>query len=314
MEYGKPIRRVAVVGAGLIGSSWVAQFLARGLDVVATDPAPNAEANLERNVQVMWPALTSLGLSPGASLERLQFTAEMPAALAKADFVQESGPERLAVKVGLFSDMDRAAPPDSLIASSSSALAMSQIQVQCEHPERCIIGHPFNPPHLIPLVEVVGGAQTSPQAVDRAIEFYASIGKKPIRLLKEVNGHAANRLQWALYREIVYLVEQGVLSVEDADTAVRWGPGLRWAFMGPSLLWHLAGGEGGIQHFLSHLGPAMAESWKSLGEPELTPELAQALIDGTLAEAGGRSLEELGHVRDKMLLEILNLRRTSSRE
>src|SRR6267143_6860166 len=250
MKYDKPIRRVAIVGTGVIGASWAAQYLARGFEVIATDPAPNAEANLRKYVEEAWPALTDIGLSPGASRDRLAFTSAMNKALAQADFVQENGPERPDFKIKLFADIDHATPPDSIIASSSSGLTMTVIQSNCERPERCIIGHPFNPPHIIPLVEVVGGAKTSPDAVQQAMAFYASIGKKPMHLKKELPGHVANRLQAALFREVAYLIEQDVLSVADADDAVSWGPGLRWGVMGPNLQFHLAGGSGGIQHFL----------------------------------------------------------------
>jgi 3-hydroxyacyl-CoA dehydrogenase len=308
MKYGKPIKRVAIIGTGVIGASWAAQYLARALDVIATDPAPNAEANLRSYVDTAWPALMKIGLAPGASKDRLQFALAADDAVQAADFVQENGPERIEFKVKLYAEIDAATPVDSIIASSSSALSMSQIQVNCVHPERCVIGHPFNPPHLIPLVEIVGGTKTSPEALDRAFAFYAQMGKKPIRLHKELRGHVANRLQGALYREIAYLVNEGVLSVADADVAVSWGPGLRWGLMGPSLLWHLAGGEGGIQHFMEHLAPGMAAGWKLLGDPELTQTLKQKIVEGVLVEAGDRTIDQLEAERDAMLLELLRVR------
>src|SRR6476620_1293745 len=248
MSINKAIHRIAIVGTGVIGASWAAQYLARGFDVIATDPAANAEANLRQYVDEAWPALEKIGLSPGASRERLTFTSNMKEALSQADFVQENGPERPDFKIKLFADMDAATPADSIIASSSSGITMSVMQSECKHPERCVIGHPFNPPHMIPLVEVVGGAKTSPETVQRTIAFYASIGKKPIHLRKEVVGHVANRLQAAIYREVVNLINLGVVDVADADTAVCWGPGLRWGVMGPTMLFHLGGDQGGIQH------------------------------------------------------------------
>jgi 3-hydroxyacyl-CoA dehydrogenase len=305
----KPVRRIAIVGTGLIGASWAAEYLARGFDVVATDPAPNAEANLRRYVDEAWKALTVIGLSPKASTKRLEFTTNMKEALAQADFVQENGPERADFKIKLFADIDAATPADSIIASSSSGLTMSVIQSGCKRPERCLIGHPFNPPHLIPLVEVVGGAKTSPHSIQEAIAFYASIGKKPIHLRKEVPGHVANRLQAALLREIVYLLDQGVVDVADADTAVSWGPGLRWGVMGPNLLFHLAGGPGGIQHALDHLSGPMATWWKDLGLPtEFTPSMKRTLVEGALDEAGNRSVQQLEQQRDEVLLGLLKLR------
>ena len=242
MSMDKPVRRIAIIGTGVIGASWAAEFLARGFDVIATDPAPNAKANLRKYIDSAWPALTAMGLSPKGSRERLAFTTDMKEALSDADFVQENGPERPDFKIKLFADMDAATPSDSIIASSSSGLTMSVMQSACKRPERCVIGHPFNPPHLIPLVEIVGGAKTSPETVSARIDFYASIGKKPIHLRKEVVGHVANRLQAALYREVVNLINLGVVDVADADTAVCWGPGLRWGVMGPNLLFHLGGG------------------------------------------------------------------------
>ena len=227
MEKNEPIRNVTIVGTGVIGASWASLYLARGLNVMATDPAPNAEANLREYIDASWKNLTTIGLSPNASRDHLRFTSNLKQALSEADFVQENGPERQDFKIKLFADMDDATPPDSIIASSSSGLTMSVMQSACKNPERCVVGHPFNPPHIIPLVEVVAGAKTSQETVERAISFYASIGKKPIHIRKEVVGHVANRLQAALYREVVYLIEQNVLNVADADAAVCWGPGLR---------------------------------------------------------------------------------------
>src|SRR5215471_11454324 len=275
MSYNKPIRRVAIVGTGVIGASWAAQYLARRFDVIATDPAPNAEVNLRKYVDEAWKDLTVIGLSPGAARDRLTFTTNMKEALSNADLVQENGPERPDFKIKLFADMDEATPADSLIASSSSGITPSVMQSQCKHPERVLIGHPFNPPHIIPLVEVVGGTKTSPDAIQRALAFYASIGKKPIYLRKELPGHVGNRLQAALYREVMYLIQQGVLSVEEADDAVSYGPGLRWGVMGPSLQWHLGGGPGGIQHFMEHLMDPLDSMIKALGTPEVTSELKQ---------------------------------------
>src|SRR6516225_10727685 len=211
MDFNKPIRRIAIVGTGVIGASWAAQYLARGFDVVATDPAPNAEANLRKYVDEAWGQLEAIGLSPGASRDRLSFSTNLNEALSKADFIQENGPERPDFKIKLYTDMDNATPADSIIASSSSGITPSVMQSKCQHPERVLVGHPFNPPHIIPLVEVVGGAKTAPEAIKQAMAFYASIGKKPIQLRKELPGHVANRLQLALYREVLYLIEQGVL-------------------------------------------------------------------------------------------------------
>jgi 3-hydroxyacyl-CoA dehydrogenase len=308
MSFDKPVRRIAIVGTGVIGASWAAQYLARGFDVVATDPAPNAEANLRKYVDEAWGELDAIGLSPGASRDRLSFTSDMKEALAQADFVQENAPERPEFKMKLFADMDAATPPDSIIASSSSGITPSVMQSKCKHPERVLVGHPFNPPHIIPLVEVVGGSKTSPEAIQQAMAFYASIGKKSIHLRKELPGHVANRLQAALYREMLYLIEQGVLSVEDTDTAVCYGPGLRWGVMGQSLQWHLGGGAGGIKHFMDHLMDPLAGMMKALGTPNITPELKQTVIDGVLREAAGRSVDQLAHDENDVLIGLLQLR------
>src|SRR5262249_15995594 len=187
------------------------------------------------------------------------------------------------------------------------------IQSACKRPERTVIGHPFNPPHLIPLVEVVGGQRTAPETIQQAMAFYAAIGKKPILLHKELPGHVANRLQAALYREIVFLIKEAVVDVADSDTAVSWGPGLRWGVMGPSLLWHLGGGEGGIRHFMEHLMPPMLSMWKSLGNPEWSPELQQTIIDGVTREAGSKSVDQLAGQRDEMPLDRRRVRAAPDR-
>src|ERR1700691_819660 len=308
MSLNQPVHLIAIVGTGVIGASWAAYYLARGFDVVATDPGPQAEANLRKYVDDAWPLLTQAGFSPGASRDRLTFTSDMSRALANADWVQENAPERPDFKIKLFAQMDDATPPNSVIASSSSGITMDVIQSGCKRPERCVIGHPFNPPHVIPLVEVVGGAKTSPETIRRAMAFYASIGKKPIYLRKAFPGHVANRLQAALYREVLYLVQQGVLSVADADVAVCYGPGLRWGVMGPSLQWHVGGGQGGIQHYMEHLMGPLTGLMKGIGDPDVTPELKQTIIDGVLQEAGGRSVEQLAQEENEVIVEILKLR------
>jgi carnitine 3-dehydrogenase len=308
MALSKEVRRIAIVGTGAIGASWAAFYLARGFDVIATDPDSGAEASVRHYIDTAWQGLKVLGISPKGSPEHLCFKSNIAEAVAEADFIQESGPDHKEVKIGLFAEMDQAAPPDSIIASSSAGLTMSVMQSACRHPERCVIGHPLNPPHIMPLVEVAGGAKTSAEAIQQAIAFYASIGKKPILLRKEVVGHAANRLEAALYREIASLISQGVLDVADADAAVCWGPGLRWGVMGPNLLFHLGQARGGIHHFMKHLAGPMSKSWSDLGNPELTPDLAQCIVDGVVRGVGDRPLEKLAQERDEVLLGLLRLR------
>jgi 3-hydroxyacyl-CoA dehydrogenase len=305
----KPIRRIAIIGTGVIGASWSALFLAKGLEVTATDVAPNADAALRRFVEAAWPALKRLGLSAGASQSNLKFTADLSQAIAGADLVQENGPERIEFKQKLYGQLDDLLPPDVIIASSSSGLTMSEIQLgAASHPERCVIAHPFNPPHLIPLVEIVGGAKTSEETIRRAAEFYTFIGQRTVRLNKEMPGHVANRLQAALAREVYHLVAEGVVSAADVDTALCWGPGLRWGVMGNMMLNHLGGGPGGIEHFFQQFAGPMTAWWKVLGQPVLTPEVQKKLIDSVHAEVGSRTIDELAAERDEVLLGLLELR------
>src|SRR5882757_4634325 len=305
----QPIRRIAIIGTGVIGASWTALFLAKGLKVVATDIAPNAEAQLRAFVEAAWPALTRLGLAPGASQANLTFTPVLAQALTDVDLVQENGPERLEFKQDLYRQLDELLPPHVIIASSTSTLPMSSIQLGAAlHPERCVIGHPFNPPHLIPLVEIVGGAKTSEETVRRAMEFYISIGKRAVRLHKELQGHVANRLQFALARDVYFLVAEEVLSAADVDTALSWGPGLRWGVMGNMMLNHLGGGPGGIEHFFQQFTGPMTAGWKDRGSPVLTPEVQKKLTDSVHAEVGSRTIAELEAERDEILLGLIELR------
>jgi len=311
MSYDKTVQQITVLGTGTIGASWTTHYLSRGYDVTATDPGPDAEAKVRKYVDEAWGLLKKNGLvADGASRDRLSFTANQSDALAKADFVQENAPERPGTdfKPKLYVDLDDATPEDTIIASSSSGIPPSTIQSMCKHPERVLIGHPFNPPHIVPLVEVVGGTKTSPDAVKQAMAFYAEVGKKPILLHKELRGHVANRLQAALYREITYLIQQGALSVEDADNAVSFGPGLRWGVMGPSLQWHLGGGAGGIQHYMDTLYDGLMHLASSQVMPDVNDELKKTIVDGVLAEAGDRTLDQLAQNENEVMLAAMKLR------
>jgi 3-hydroxyacyl-CoA dehydrogenase len=264
-------------------------------------------------VETAWPALRRLGLSAGASQSNLKFTADLPQAVAGVDLVQENGPERIDFKQKLYGQLDELLPPDVIIASSSSGLTMSEIQKGAKtHPERCVIAHPFNPPHLIPLTEIVGGAKTSEATIQRVAEFYTSIGQKTVRVNKELPGHVANRLQSALAREVYYLVAEGVVSAADVDTALSWGPGLRWGVMGNMMLNHLGGGPGGIEHFFHQFTGPMTAWWKTLGSPVLTPDVQKKLIDSVHAEVGSRTVQELELQRDEILLGLIELRTKQS--
>jgi 3-hydroxyacyl-CoA dehydrogenase len=309
MPTDKPIRRIAIIGTGVIGASWASLFLAKGLQVVATDIAPNAEGSLRKFVDTAWPALMRLGLSAGASQSNLKFTPDLVQAVADVDLVQENGPERIDFKQKLYGQLDDLLPPEVIIGSSSSGLTMSEIQKgAAAHPERCVIAHPFNPPHLIPLVEIVGGAKTSEATIRRAAEFYTSIGQRTVRVNKEMPGHVANRLQAALAREVYYLVAEGIVSAADVDTALSWGPGLRWGVMGNMMLNHLGGGPGGIEHFFQQFSGPMTAWWKTLGSPVLSPDVQKKLVDSVRAEVGSRSVQELEAERDEILLGLIELR------
>lgn len=306
------IKRVAVVATGVIGASWVAHFLAHGLDVVASDPSPGAEERLRASVDQHWPTLERFGLGPGASRQRLSFDADLETAFRGVDFVQENGPEREDFKIALFKRLDAALPPRVILASSSSGLSTSRFQSGCVHPERVVLGHPFNPPHLIPLVEVIGGAQTSAETIARTMAFYVSVGKRPIHARKEMKGHIANRLQAALWREAFYLVEQGVASVEDVDIAIAHGPGLRWAVMGPFMNLHLSGCAGGIEDVLDHLGGPISDWWKDLGNPEMSSALKAKVAAGVAEELRGRAIGAIELDRDALIVDLIKGKQQSA--
>ena len=308
-----PVTRVAIVGTGVIGASWATAFLAAGMDVVASDPAPGAEDALRRTVDTQWPVMAQVGLSSGASKERLRFTASPQDAVADAGFVQESGPERLDIKRDLFRRLDEAAPPAALLATSTSTIMISEFQDACiRHPERVVLGHPFNPPHLIPLVEVGGGKQTSPDAIERALNFYRAMGKHPIHLRREIMGHVANRLQAALWQEAFNLVNAGVANVADVDAAIAHGPGLRWSLLGPFLNLHLSGGKGGIGAlFDKPLWQATEGMWRDLGSLSVDADLGSRVMAGVTDEIGARDLTELVRQRDEALVKLLKLKAAS---
>lgn len=299
------VRRVAVIGAGTIGASWAAYFLSRGIEVAVSDPAPDAEAKTAAMIDAAWPVLERLGLSAHADRARWRFTADPADAAAGAEFVQENAPERVAIKIELYERLEAAVDDDVVICSSTSGLLMTELQYGRRRPERFVVGHPFNPPHLVPLVEVVGGKKTAPDVIDWTMAFWRHAGKHPIHIRRELPGHVANRLQAALWREAVSLVAEGVASVADVDAAVAYGPGLRWAVMGPHMIFHLGGGAGGMAQFVEHFGPPMQRWWKDMKDPVLSEDVVRALIGGLAEEAGGRSPVALAAERDDKLIAIL---------
>ena len=298
-------RTVGVVGTGVIGAAWAALFLSRGWTVVAHDPSPGARERLEESVLAAWPALSRLGDVPADPLGRLRWSDDVAGAVRDTSFVQESGPERLDLKQALIAEIDTHAPARAVVASSSSGLRPSAIQATCAHPERVLIGHPFHPAHLIPLVEVVGGAQTSDAAVADAMAVYTEAGKRPVHVKQELDGHLVNRLQAALWREAYDLVARGAATVADVDAAITNGPGLRWAVVGPFAGQHLSGGAGGIAHNLEHLGPPMVAWWDDLATPVWTPELVARVTEQMADEMGATSSEQLSAARDGLVLDIL---------
>jgi carnitine 3-dehydrogenase len=298
------IRRVALIGAGVIGSGWAARLLAHGYEVVASDPGPDAEAKMRAAVDNAWPALQKLGLKAGADKRRLRFVEDVETAVADADFVQENAPEREDLKRKLHARIDAAARQDVIIASSSSGLLPSRIQADCKHPERIVIGHPFNPVYLLPLVEVLGGEKTGAEAIDRAADFYRSIGMYALKVRTEVPGYISDRLQEALWREALHMVAEGVATTAEIDDAIRFGPGLRWSFFGTCLIFHMAGGDEGMKHMLAQFGPALQLPWTKLKAPELSDELFQRMVEGTKAQAHGRSVKELERFRDDCLIAV----------
>lgn len=302
------VTRAAVLGAGTIGASWTAWFLARGMTVDVWDPRPEAADYVRRYVADAWPAMARIGMVAGASPDAWRFHASPEEAVAGAEFIQENAPERLPVKRELYARLDTAMRPEAILASSTSGLIMSEMQAGFASASRMAVGHPFNPPHLIPLVEVVGGKDTAPETVQWCLDFYNHIGKKAIWIRKEAAGHLANRLQAALWREAVSAVVSGLASVEDVDTAISAGPGLRWAAMGPHMTFHLGGGEGGMPHMLHQFRPAFEAWWATMTTPELTDATCQQIIDGVMAEAKGKSMAELVAERDAVLLPLLELK------
>jgi 3-hydroxyacyl-CoA dehydrogenase len=299
------INRVAIIGTGTIGASWAALCLAKGLDVVAHDPMPDREDWMRRFIDRAWPDLEKLGLAEDASRRRLRYEADLEKACAGVQFLQENAPEVEATKIELFARIEQCLAPDAIIASSSSALLISRLQKGCTHPERVVLGHPFNPPHLIPLVEVVKGPLTSSATVQAAMDFYKGLGKAPILVKKEVPGHVANRIQAAVFREVLHLLSEDVASIGDLDSAMSNGPGLRWALMGPFQLYHLGGGRGGMEAFLKQFTGTFETMWKDLGAPALTEDLQRRIIQDVAQEVSGRSIEELAAERDARLIAVL---------
>ena len=304
MAFVTNIKTFAALGSGVIGSGWVARALAHGLDVVAWDPAPGAEVALRARIAKCWDALQRKGLAAGASPDRLRFVATIEECVGDADFIQESAPEVLGLKLDLHARISAAARPDVLIGSSTSGLLPTEFYANSTCPERCVVGHPFNPVYLLPLVEVVGGDKTAPDAIAAAIAVYRSLGMRPLHVRREVPGFIADRLLEAVWRESLHLVNDGVATTGEIDDAIRFGAGQRWSFMGSFLTYTLAGGDAGMRHFMSQFGPALKLPWTKLEAPELTDGLIDKVVDGTTEQLGTHSIAALERYRDDCLMAV----------
>ena len=298
------IQRIALIGGGVIGSGWAIRCLAHGLSVVVTDPAPGAQAFVRKTIDSAWPVLEQAGLDGQADRNKLEFAADIKEAVNGAQFVQENVPEREDLKISVHEEIGRYAADDAVVASSSSGLLPSRLQSRCRRPERLLIGHRFAPVYLLPLVELVGGEQTSPEVIRNAGRFYRRIGMRPLHVRKEIEAYIADRLQESLYREALHLINDGVATVPEIDAAVTGGPGLRWAFMGTFMAWHLGGGPGGMRHTIEQFGPALELPWSHMKAPELTEELKTRIVNGCETESGDRDFQELERRRDRCLAEI----------
>ena len=298
------VQNVAVLGAGVIGASWTALFLAAGRNVTVFDPASDVETSVRSYIERAWPALDQLGLTERATPEALRFVSSTHDAVEGAEFIQENVPERLPIKHATYAEIEPALTEGAIVSSSTSGLTLEALQAGWSNPAPLILGHPFNPPHLIPLVELTANAKTGADVLDRTEAFYADIGKVTIRIRKGLPGHVANRLQAAVWREAVHMAVEGVASVEDIDKAMWAGPGLRWAAMGPTMLFHLGAGEGGLRAFCDHFADTFNGWWEGLGDPRLTPEVIETLVAGMNEQSRGRTTAELSAARDEMLIAM----------
>ncbi|MEN1966626.1 3-hydroxyacyl-CoA dehydrogenase NAD-binding domain-containing protein [Lentibacillus sp. N15] len=302
------MKQITVVGTGVIGNGWITRFLANGYSVTAFDPDPAAEGKTRNAVQLAWPAMEKMGLADGAAIDNLSFEQDLQKALEQADFVQENVPEREALKRSVIADIDRYAPAEAVIASSTSGILPSTLQADCTyHPERVMVAHPFNPVYLMPLVELVGGEKTAQRYIETAQSFYESMNMKPLIVRQEIEGHIADRLMEAIWRESLHIVNDGVATTEEVDASIIYGPGLRWALMGPFLTLHMGGGKQGMRHLLEQFGPALKLPWTKLEAPELTDELADKVVMGTEGQTKEIEMEQLEERRDQFLIELQQL-------
>ncbi len=305
------VKTVGLIGGGVIGSAWAARLLINGIDVNLYDPAQGVERRIHDVLDNALRAYRTMTLAPVDVRGRLSLVDSIEAAVLEADFVQESGPERMEIKKALMREICRFTGADVIVASSSSGLLPSEMQEGVEHPERMIVGHPFNPVYLMPLVEIVGGEQTGQWAVEAARAFYSGIGMHPLVVRKEVQAFIADRLMEALWREALHLLNEGVATVDELDQSIIYGAGIRWAFMGPFQTFRIAGGEGGMRHFMSQFGPALKWPWTRFDGPDLTDEFLDKISTQSDEQAGGRSIAEMERKRDDCIVAILQALRAN---
>lgn len=306
MAYITDIKTFAVLGAGVIGSGWAARALANGLDVIAWDPSPTGEQTLRANIANAWPALERVGLKPGASQSRLKVVKTVEEAVKDADFIQESAPEREDLKRKLHAQVTKAAKPNAIIGSSTSGLLPTDFYSDAVNPDRCLVGHPFNPVYLLPLVEVVKGRKTSQDAADAAAKIYTALGMHALKLNSEVPGFVADRLLEAMWRESLHMINEGVATTQEIDDAVRYGCGIRFSFMGSFLIYTLAGGDAGMRHFMAQFGPALELPWTKLVAPKLTDQIIDRVVEGTEQQLGTRSIKQMERYRDDAIISVLD--------
>ncbi|MFT5112280.1 MAG: carnitine 3-dehydrogenase [Parasphingorhabdus sp.] len=298
------VKNITCIGAGPIGGGWAAYFLARGYNVTSYLHSADELDALTRLMDTAWESLVQTGLAEGASRDNFHWTTDLAEAVANAEFIQESVPEVLELKQELYARLGDLVNPEVIIASSTSGLSMTDIQARCATPQRTVVAHPFNPPYLLPLVEMIGGEKTTQEAVNWAEQFYRHAGKSPLVMKREVPGFIATRLQEAIWREALHMVANGEATVEQIDQAVVNGPGPRWALMGPCEIFHVGGGEGGMAYCLDQFGPALKLPWTRLVAPELTPELRNAMVSGCEEMTEGEDFASLSRKMNQGLVEI----------
>jgi carnitine 3-dehydrogenase len=300
------VKTIGIAGTGLIGAGWAARAMHRGIDVIAYDVSPTAEAKLKAQIKTAWPSLDALR-GKAKKKGKISFTTDLTKMAAKADFIHEAAPEREDLKIKLFRDIDAVARPDVIISSSSSGFLPTRLQSLCKHPERVIIGHPFNPVYLLPLVETVPGEKTSPDVMDRAGKYFEAIGMQVLRLKKEIEGYVCDRLQEALWRESLHILDKDIASTGDIDDSIVYSAGMRWAFMGSFLTYHLAGGPGGMRHFISQFDPSLELPWTDLKFPKWNDALEKRLVEGCEAQAGKKTVAQLEAKRNAILVDMMKL-------